>query len=275
MLGQLRCRSRASGAARSSDPGRPSRSRARGLSRSSPVAGCATGRGPRTIARPVDDRAVGQQPEQREHRHRLAAAALTGDAEDLALLDREVDAVDDRDGSARSRRGERAGPRPRARLTAEFPRAPGAARIEDVAEAVAQEVEREHDREDREAGNVPIHQHWKYCVPRRPSSPTRPSAAARRARGTRDRTAAGSRCRDRASRARAPGRRRSAGRRGLSARRADAPSRRADWTYSESPTDMHEPAHDAGVRRPRDDDDRERRVAKPAARAPRSRPSPG
>jgi hypothetical protein len=51
----------------------------------------------------LDVGALGQQPEQREHRHRLAAAALAGDAEDLAELDGEVDAVDDRHVSPRRR----------------------------------------------------------------------------------------------------------------------------------------------------------------------------
>ena len=52
---------------------------------------------------PLDDRAGRQQAEQREHRHRLAAATLTGDAEDLGRLDLVIDAVDDRRETTRRR----------------------------------------------------------------------------------------------------------------------------------------------------------------------------
>ncbi len=87
VLGRSAGRSRASGGATSSGPGRPSRSRAPRM----PAA-----RGPepqqvlsaeaRLARRPT--RAGREQPEQREHRHRLAAAALAGDPEDLALARR-------------------------------------------------------------------------------------------------------------------------------------------------------------------------------------------
>ena len=48
------------------------------------------------------DRGVRLQPEQAQHGHRLAAAALARDAEDLSLVDGEVDAVDDRDRPGRA-----------------------------------------------------------------------------------------------------------------------------------------------------------------------------
>ncbi len=50
---------------------------------------------------PSDLGSVGQQPHEREHGDRLAAAALACDPEDLTLLDAVADVVDDRDRAVR------------------------------------------------------------------------------------------------------------------------------------------------------------------------------
>ena len=97
VLGELTFRPTASDAARSSGPGRPSRPRCRGPSRKPR---------PRELEQylpavdrpPSRDAPARQQLQQRERRHRLAAAALAGDAEDLARLDPVVHPVDDREG---------------------------------------------------------------------------------------------------------------------------------------------------------------------------------
>ncbi len=102
-----------------------------------------------------DGGAVREQAEQREHRHRLPAAALAGDAEHLARLDAVVDPVDD--GGQPGRRlqpdaqlldGEQAHSRA-------LPGPPRRSRVEDVAKAVADQVEGEHDAEDRQARERP------------------------------------------------------------------------------------------------------------------------
>ena len=63
-----------------------------------------------------------------------------------------LDAVDDRDRPGRARQARRAGPRPRAGPSCASGSLHDDARVEDVAQAVAEEVEREHDGEDRQAG---------------------------------------------------------------------------------------------------------------------------
>ena len=83
-------------------------------SRSRAARHAAAGRGRRSGRCPSTTAPSRQQPEQREHRHRLAAAALAGDAEHLARLDGVVDAVDDRDEPGRASAAGRAAPRPRA-----------------------------------------------------------------------------------------------------------------------------------------------------------------
>src|SRR5205807_4074567 len=62
--------------------------------------------------------------------------------------------------------GERAGPR-RPAGSLRLLRAPRRLRVEDVAKAVAEEVEREHDREDREARKRPHPPPLEVLRPRR------------------------------------------------------------------------------------------------------------
>ena len=65
---------------------------------------------------PLDGGAVRQHAEQSQHRHRLAAAALPGDAEHLALLDPVVDPVDDGEQPACPRAAAPASPSTSSRL---------------------------------------------------------------------------------------------------------------------------------------------------------------
>src|SRR6476659_2185965 len=112
----------------------------------------------------LDDRAGRQQAEQCEHRHRLAAAALTCHAEDLRRLDLVVDAVDDGREAPRRREsdsqpldlqqsGQRSSPphevwgsKKSRRLS---PRKLNASTAVKIASP----------------GKVPIHHHWQYWAP--------------------------------------------------------------------------------------------------------------
>src|SRR4029079_6957971 len=170
-----------------------------------------------------------------QHRHRLAAAALAGHAEDLRLLDLVVDAVDD----GRQPRGRR-------KLDAEpFD-------FEQCAHSAwppPQEV-RGSNRSRRlsprklmprsavkmaRRGKVPIHHHWKYCAPSATIEPH--SASGGCAPSPRNESPASNRTALARSRFGRP----STGPAMFgttsrnSVRRADEPSRRADSTYSESP----------------------------------------
>ena len=108
---------------------------------------------PSYTRRPRRSRAGGQQLQEREHRDRLAAAALARDAEDLPALDRVVDVVDDRDGAARFVGSRTLRPSTSSSARHSLPSArPRRLRVERVAQRVAEEVEREHDREDRQPG---------------------------------------------------------------------------------------------------------------------------
>ena len=224
---------------------------------------------------PLDGGAVGQHAEQGEHRHRLPAAALAGDAEHLALLDAVVDPVDDGDQPARRRAAAPAARRPRAGSFARgLPGKP--VRGSNTSRRLSpRKLKASTTVKIASPGNVPIHHHWKYCVP---SATIDPHSAcggwAPRPRNERPE-------RSRIAVARSSVIRTSTGPATFgstsrtSARRALAPSRRADCTYSVSPTLMHEPADDARVRRPRDDHDRDRGVLRGCGRARPRRPSRG
>ena len=132
-----------------------------------------------------DDRAGRQQAEQREHRHRLAAAALTRHAEDLGRIDLVVDAVDD----VASPRG--VGSRTRSPSTSNSAVIAASSRAHDVCGSKRsrrlspRKLNASTAVKIASPGNVPIHHHWKYWRRRRPSTPIRPAAAGRRGRGTR------------------------------------------------------------------------------------------
>src|SRR6202020_2123710 len=97
--------------------------------------------------------------------HRLAAAALAGDAEDLARLDAVVDTVDDRDGSLRCREADA--------KPFDLEQAQGCVSWERQAVCGSKTSRRLSPRKLKASttvkiarpGNVPIHQYWKYCVP--------------------------------------------------------------------------------------------------------------
>ena len=129
---------------------------------------------------PLDTRPSRQQAEQREHRHRLAAAALAGDAEDLARLDRVVDAVDDRHVAAPASAAARAAPRPRGGSCLRAPRGatPSAGRTR-RAGVSPRKLNASTTVKIARPGKVPIHHHWKYCVP---SATIDPHSACRRLR---------------------------------------------------------------------------------------------
>ena len=182
---------------------------------------------PRTPRAPPTTAPGRQQAEQREHRHRLAAAALAGD----------------RRRPRPARRGSRspsttvAGPAGVGSRTRRPSTSSSGAHSRSATRRAVRGSKTSRRLSPRKLnastavkiaspGNVPIHHHWKYCAPSRPSSPTRRAAAARRGRGTRARRAAGSRCRGRASRARAPGPTTFGSTSRTSVRRAEAPSRR-------------------------------------------------
>src|SRR6478672_5585446 len=188
----------------------------------------------------VDLRTLGKQAEQREHRDRLPAAALARDAEDLAALDPVVDAVDDRHRPVRAsqlhlepvdleqahvgspRRRSVRGSKTSRRLS---PRKLNASTTVKIARP----------------GNVPIHHHWKYCVP---SATIDPHSAwggcAPRPRNDRPESNRIAFARSSvASTSTGPATFGNTSRK--SVRRAEEPSRRADSTYSESPTDSTRP----------------------------------
>src|SRR5690349_12976956 len=197
--------------------------------------------GPVEAGAPFDDRALRKEPEERQHRDRLAAAALAGDAEHLRGLDLVVDPVHDR-------REPRRGWEPDAQPL-------------DVEQGAHSFVPPPHDvcgsnRSRRlsprklnastavkmaRPGNVPIHHHWKYCAPSATiephsacggcaPSPRNERPARRRiafARSRVARTSTGPATFGTTSR--------------KSVRRAVEPSSRADSTYSESPTESTSP----------------------------------
>src|SRR4029077_15250833 len=188
----------------------------------------------------LDDRAGWQQAEQCEHRHRLAAAALTRHAEDLCGLDVVVDAVDDGREAPRRREsdsqaldlqqsGQRSSPphevwgsKKSRRLS---PRKLNASTTVKIASP----------------GKVPIHHHWKYWVPSatidphsavggwapRPRNERPERSRIAFARSSVASTITGPATFGRTSR--------------NNARRAGVPISRADCTNSESPTESTRP----------------------------------
>src|SRR5439155_14090747 len=179
--------------------------------------------------------------EQREHRHRLAAAALAGDAEHLAGLDAVVDAVDDRDVAPRGRQShpqplhlqkahsrassERSAVRGSNRSRSESPRKLNASTTVKIARP----------------GNVPIHHHWKYCVPSATIDPHSAfgGCAPRPRKDNPDRSRIAFARSSVASTKSGPATFGNTSRK--SVRRLDAPRRRAACTYSDSPTESTRP----------------------------------
>ena len=212
---------------------------------------------------PLDDRAGRQQTEQREHRHRLAAATLTGDTEDLARFDLVVDAVDDRRETTRRRQLdtepfdlEQSG---HCRLVT----TPRRLRIEKVAEAVAEEVEGEHGGEDREPGEradpPPLEVLGAVGDHRAPLGLRRLGAEAeeRQAGEQQDRVREVE-CREHEHR---PGDVRQHVAEERAARRGAEQAGRLD--VFRIPDRQHQAAHDSRIRGPRDHDDRQRCVLEP------------
>src|SRR5581483_2294286 len=184
---------------------------------------------------PLHRRALGQEPEQREHRDRLAAAALAGDPEHLGRPHLVVDAVDDRDLAARRREPhaealhrER---RRHASSTRRTVRGSNTSRSESPRKLNARTTVKIPS-----PGNVPIHHHWKYCVPSanidphsafggcapRPRNDSPERSRMEFARSSVASTKIGPATFGRTSRKRVF--------------RLDAPRSRADCTYSDSPT---------------------------------------
>src|SRR4051794_13373523 len=114
--------------------------------------------------RPLHAGAVRQQAEQREHRNRLAAAALPGDAEYLGRLHVVVDAVDDGHVAGR-RRQPHAQPlnRERAHCVSSTRRAVRGSKAS--RRLSPRKLNASTTVKIASPGNVPIHHHWKYCVP--------------------------------------------------------------------------------------------------------------
>src|SRR5262245_52149923 len=182
-----------------------------------------------------------KQTQQRQHRHRLAAAALARDAENLRLLQVIVDAVDE-SCESRGRRQLHAqllhlehrahsplppphdvcGSRTSRRLS---PRKLKASTAEKMARP----------------GKVPIHHHWKYCAPSATIEPHSGSGGC--APSPRNESPASSRIAPArssvASTSTGPATFGATSRN--SVRRADEPSSRADSTYSDSPTESTSP----------------------------------
>ena len=188
-------------------------------------------------------RPLREQAEQREHRDRLAAPALAGDPEDLPRLDLVVDAVDDRDLARRSSAAGRAAPRRRAGSRAPLrpPAAPSAG-SNTSRRLSPRKLKARTTVKIARPGKVPIHHHWKYCVPSATIEPH--SAVGGCAPSPRNESPDRSRIAfarsSVASTNTGPGDVRQA-RRGRASLRLDAPSSRADWTYSESPTERTSP----------------------------------
>ena len=143
----------------------------------------------------------GDQPHHREHGHALAGTGFTDDAEHLATIDGDVDALDRAEAAARRSRTRRRG--------CGFRAAPSAPqlRIERVAQPVAEEVEgQDGDTGSRAPGTSAPTTRADNTAARRPAScPIPASAAARRVRGSRARRHRGSRSRSRARPARSSG----------------------------------------------------------------------
>ena len=264
VLGELRSDRTASGAGTSSGPGRPSRARGRrsaaaraadSRSRSAPVEDGAA----------LDRRARRQQPHQREHRHRLPAAALARRCRRPRPARR---GSRSRRRPSRGRRRSaagRGGPRPRAAALTSAPVDSRAVRGSKTSRRLSpMKLNASTAVKIASPGNVPIHQNWKYWVPvatiephsasggwaprprndspesRRIALPT--SSVASTSTGP---TTFGSTSRTSARRA----------------ERAEQP-RRPDVLRLADRED--EAAHDARVRRPGDDHEREDGVRKPA-----------
>ena len=109
----------------------------------------------------LDDRPWRKEPEERQHRHCLAAAALAGDAEDLLLFDAVVDAVDDGD-EPRSGRKPHAKPvdveeRLGHSLSA-FQAVCGSKKSRRLS---PRKLNASTAEKSARPGNVPIHQNWK------------------------------------------------------------------------------------------------------------------
>ena len=272
VLGELTADRRASGAATSSGPGRPSPI---SLPRTAPQL-----RGP---AAPSRSRPPKQRPSLDERARAAAAPAARARTSSCRCRSRRrcrrprpprrVKSTPSTtvDRPARDPAAGRGGPRPRAAASRLGSPARERLRGSSASRRLSpRKLKASTSGEDRQAGeraHPPVLEVLR--AGRRPSSPTPPSAAGRRGRGTRGPTAAGSRCRGRASRARGPGRRRS----GSTSRTAPAATtRRAGatrCTYSASPGREHEAADDARVGRPGDDHEREHGVAQARPERPR------
>ncbi len=185
VLGELALDGRASGAGRSSGPGRPSPP-------AIPAQGAqvAAAQAEHVAVRRSDEPrrcrgAVRQQAERGQRGQRLAAAALAGEAHHLAGVPT-VRSTPSTRSCARPRRRSRRSRISSRGITAPWPgRRASGARIEGVAQRVAEEVERQHDGQDRQAReqrHPPVVEHARRR--RRPWRPTPAPGAPHRGRGS-------------------------------------------------------------------------------------------
>ncbi len=113
---------------------------------------------------PLDRSSVRQHAEQCQHRHRLSAAALPGDAEHLPVLDPVIDSVDDGEQTARGGQ-----PHPQPVDLEQAHESSGCrkpVRGSNTSRRLSpRKLNASTTVKIARPGNVPIHHHWKYCVP--------------------------------------------------------------------------------------------------------------